>query len=195
MIRSHKSPDAFSRNLKDGKFLARFLNEDQTEIGFVIERAVTQLAALTADSSPAPEAIEQFNADHMRPHTFHLELIGLNQKRIPVFVEFPTGTTSDEMMIVIRLAREQLLDRLRRCDWCGIWFFAPKVWARFCSTQCQQEQFRSAPDFKKRNKKYQRDWFRKQASKNRELYRKDLTPKQVREFKRKHKEKRHGKKR
>jgi hypothetical protein len=70
----------------------------------------------------------------------------------------------DMGQIVLRLLDEGLLDRLRRCAQCGIWFFASVPKAKFHSTACRQENFRSTLEYKEKNRAYQRDWYRKLAT-------------------------------
>lgn len=148
--------------------------------------------ARIAISSEMDQRRRSFNA-LLEPHTWCLYLAGWNKKGTPVFVDMPTlDGSGDWMLCLIRLARAHLVDRLRKCAQCGVWFFALTPWAQYCSTPCRKTHFRSNPEFQKRNTKYQRNYFRKQCSVNKDHYRKGLSPAEVRELK---KGKRHAKKR
>jgi hypothetical protein len=196
--------------MKDGAHIADLLNLATTEPALrsecqAIEEMALELIALMEDVSRAPAywgmrrssdkninrgraerraRLEKFNAIHLRPHTWHVELTGWN-KGVPVFDDLPTSTTSTPSLMfnLIQLARAQLLDRLRKCAHCGIWFFAKKPWARCHNEQCRKAVTRSKPGFQEDNKEYQRLYFRDKLSVNQELYRKGYSPSEVRALK------------
>lgn len=203
--------------MKDGAHIANLLNLAATEPTLraecqAIEEMALELIALTEDVSRTPalwsarhssdeninrgraerrERLEKFNAIHLRPYTWHVELVGFG-KEGPSFCDLPTsiGGPTGLMFTMIQLARIQLLDRLRKCAHCSIWFFALKPWARCHDKLCAKALERSRPGFKKRNKEYQGEYFRNHLSVNQDLYRKGLDPKAVRAIVKSRKQKR-----
>jgi hypothetical protein len=199
--------------MKEGAILARFLNLASAEPllrseGHAVEQVASQLTALTEDAfrrrvklsseeiarrrAEREKKLEQFNA-LLRPHTWELQLVGWSDKGTPVFCDLPSSGTGAEMFILIQLARAQLLDRLRKCAKCGTWFFARRPRAKFCSTSCRKAEFRSTEEFQKQNEKYQKKYYRNKLSPNQEYYQKGLEPAEIRELKRKRKNRVKGK--
>jgi hypothetical protein len=101
--------------------------------------------------------------------------------------------------MIVDLATNGLLDRVRRCSHCQKWFFAKRADRFFCSAAHRQAVYKSTPEFKAKASKAQVIYYREQLSPNKDSYRKGLSPAAVRELKRQRKnrmkEKRHGKKR
>jgi len=209
--------------MEDGSSLARYLNRALAEPLLrssvqPVERIVLRLTAMTDEISrewaaftsrikPSPDGITRVRSEQLRqfnallePHTWHLYAVGWRRKgdrAVPVFCDMPTlGTDSmaDLMFSIIQLARAGLLDRLRKCAGCGIWFFARKPWAKFHSDACKKKTHRSTPEFKQKNKVDQRNYYRKTLSPYQRYYKKGLSPIEVRELLRS-KEKKRGKKR
>jgi hypothetical protein len=202
-------------SMKDGTHIAALLNLAATEPALrsecqAIEEMALELIALTEDVSRAPafwgmrhspdeeinrgrakrrERLEKFNAIHLRPHTWHVELTGWN-KGVPVFVDLPTSITSTPslMFTLVQLARVQLIDRLRKCAHCEIWFFALKPWARFHNELCRKAAARSEPGFQEKNRDYQRNYFRESLSVNQDKYRDGFSPSEVRALNKKRKD-------
>jgi hypothetical protein len=210
--------------MEDGRFLANYFNFANTEPrmrSFVepVKQVAVQLAAMTNEFSRAraafdagvrksaeeitrgraeqDEKLRQFNA-LLEPHTWHLYLVGWNGeggKAAPVFVDMPTlGTQADLMFRLIQIARAGLINRLRICAGCGIWFFARKPWGKFHSDACKKATNRSTPEFKEANKNFQRKYYREKLSPYQRHYKRGLSPADVRELSRP-KERKRAKKR
>ena len=62
-------------------------------------------------------------------------------------------TEDDAIIAIVDLAREGLLNRIRRCH-CKDWFFASNAHQKFCCTRCQQKYFRSSEDYKAGRRAY-----------------------------------------
>jgi predicted RNA-binding Zn ribbon-like protein len=59
----------------------------------------------------------------------------------------------------LQLASRGLLSRVRKCErpGCGVWFFARFTHARFHNARCQQQVFRSDPDWKRKRREYMKE--------------------------------------
>jgi hypothetical protein len=214
--------------MEDGAFLARTLNLAATEPLLqtrcdAIAQVASQLTAMTDEASrgfatPASgvkrslkkaarlraardEQIQQFNA-LLRPHTWHLELVGWTNedgRAVPAFVDMPTwerGNEATTMSMLVKLARAGLLGRLRKCERCSKWFFSRQPWGKFCGAACRKKHAHSTDDFKEQNRVYQGDHYRKFYSPNKKYYRKGWSPAEVREMlKKRRQEKHHAKRR
>jgi hypothetical protein len=66
-------------------------------------------------------------------------------------------TEEDAIICIVELAREGLLKDLRKCHHCGDWFFASFIHQKFCQKSCQQEHFRSSPEYKEARRVYMRN--------------------------------------
>jgi hypothetical protein len=191
--------------MKEGARIAALLNLSAKEPLLreecrAIEGMALELSALTEEVSSAMSSprrspgeiirrraerehrVEKFNATHLRPHTWTVELSGWREGT-PVFFDRPSAGKTTNLFTLIELARLQLLDRLRKCAHCGIWFFATKPWAIFHDTLCRKAAARSEPGFQERHRKYQGNYFRKKLSVNQKYYKAGLSPAQVRALK------------
>lgn len=69
----------------------------------------------------------------------------------------------DEMNAVFdmaQLAEEDLLSRIRTCDYCNRWLFARFLHQRFCSGgKCREKAFRSSPVEKEKRRKWARNYY------------------------------------
>jgi hypothetical protein len=63
---------------------------------------------------------------------------------------------SDAVMRLIELFQTRFLERVRKCEQCGTWFYSIRTDGRFCRQVCGQQHFRSRPDSKERRKLYMR---------------------------------------
>jgi hypothetical protein len=67
---------------------------------------------------------------------------------------------ADALLRILLLAQNGNVHRLRECDDCGLWFFARFKHARFCSTECQQRNYRRSPEWRERRNEYMREYYR-----------------------------------
>ena len=173
----------------DGKVIAFWLNQPDSEWAkpkekCAIEDLLSRLAEMMADVKrivPNPnlsprEAVKRINArealqakqmkpinDILRRYTWIVELVGIGREG-PCFVDFPAGIGSEALTAgtIIKLARVNLLDRVRKCAYgnCNKWFYATKTTKVYCSEKCQQDYNRSTPKFKERSRKYHKKYYR-----------------------------------
>jgi hypothetical protein len=68
----------------------------------------------------------------------------------------------DAVMRLIELSQSSYLDRVRTCKQCGTWFYAKFAHGRFCKVSCQQENFRTSEEFRKKRREYMREQRRKE---------------------------------
>ena len=68
--------------------------------------------------------------------------------------EIPFGE-SDAVFSSLRLAEQGYLDRLRKC-FCGKWLYSKFKHQLFCSTVCQQLNFRKTDEFREHRRKFMR---------------------------------------
>jgi hypothetical protein len=66
------------------------------------------------------------------------------------------------VLVVMKLARDEKLDRIRACKLDQRWFYAKLRHQVFCSEKCQQKAFRQSPDFKKYHAARMKSWRRQQ---------------------------------
>ena len=52
---------------------------------------------------------------------------------------------SDAVMRLIELFQTGFLERVRRCEQCGTWFYSIRTDGRFCRQACGQQHFRTRP--------------------------------------------------
>src|SRR5271157_3194381 len=64
---------------------------------------------------------------------------------------------------VMELARQRLLDRIRRCI-CGTWFFARFMHQRSCSDRCRHKNYEQSEEFKENRRTYMRSYSRLKTS-------------------------------
>jgi hypothetical protein len=204
----------------DGEWLARYFNlatayPQMRDRVAPLQEIVTRLSEMTAEvtrnwAELKPDATfsvsaheeterkkEDFNAP-LRAQTWHIELDGFierNGKAVPSFIELPSeGSEAGKMFRLIQLARAGLIDRLKKCAWCGIWFFARKSWAECHSKACYKAKTRSTEEFRERNRVDQVKYYRQKLSPYQRYYKKGLSPSEVRHLLRS-KEKNNAKKR
>jgi len=74
-----------------------------------------------------------------------------------------TVTESEAVGMLVSLAADGLLDRIRRCGWrgCEKWFIASRRDQRFCSESCKRKHQRSSPEFKAHRAEYMRKRYEK----------------------------------
>jgi hypothetical protein len=70
---------------------------------------------------------------------------------------------------LLHLADRGLIGRVRKCarNQCGKWFFAKFQHQRFHSTPCQQETFRSDPEWRRQRALYMKELRHKEAGRHR----------------------------
>ncbi len=178
MRRSKKPPDFFpyrsrSESLAEtGKFLAGWLNSDDGW-GYPKE---TQ-ARLT-------KLVERFR--ELREKALagtELRLVGFTSTGTPQFFNrYPGGVTEQGQTwaeMILTIARAGLIDRLRLCKQCKLWFFARRPESESCSKKCRQDYYRSKPEKKARHRNQASKHYREHLSPYSRYYRKGLSPKQV----------------
>lgn len=155
----------------DGKFLAGWLNEESA--GGFSKRAQRNIASLLdqllslkneKSSEKYQKALVPINAVLARyPRVFQFMRTVRRGIPVPGFVERPARTAENAywaLGIVIWLARMERLDRVRRCETCKIWFYAVVPKARFHSGDCRQAHHRATPEYREKNREYQRKYYR-----------------------------------
>jgi hypothetical protein len=158
---------------RDGQFLAHELNDSEVLKPEERERLTALLTNLSElseqarpEKSPNQQLMEEIN-EVLRRYKWVVELSGVSSNRF-FFTDTPVNELGFDFAgarlssVVIGLARHGLLDRVRRCqrEDCKRWFYANHPKKIFCSTDCQQADWRSTPKFKESNRKYQRDYYR-----------------------------------
>ncbi len=81
-------------------------------------------------------------------------------RRVVPFVAADT-VEGETLLIALRVSQKGVLDRVRKCPWCGKWFFARFQHQCFCQTKCQQEHFRDSDAWKEHRREWMRDYYRK----------------------------------
>jgi hypothetical protein len=191
--------------VKEGASLANFLNLSSTEPLLasqiaVVQQVLLKLIELTAEVKQGPkkylspkevsfaraewdDRLRHFNS-LLEPHTWNLHLIGWGPDGKPVFCDLPaSGFDTSVIFKLIQIARAGFIDHFKKCELatCGVWFFARKRWGRFHSAKCKREAGRSTEEFKEAHRNYQQQYYRNTLSPHQDLYRKGLSPKEVRE--------------
>lgn len=85
---------------------------------------------------------------------------------ILVTEDSPVALFSVQVRWVLQLIEEGAILRIRRCQQCGSWFFAHFSHQEFCSTKCRSKHLAGSEQFKEKRRKYMRDYYRKQKTKN-----------------------------
>ncbi len=88
-----------------------------------------------------------------------IHLAGIPMRGVP-------GDATEAAEIFFYLGQDGYLDRLRKCNACGKWFYARVIHKFSCSVACQQKYFRTSKEWKERRAKYMRDYRRLQATRN-----------------------------
>jgi hypothetical protein len=72
-------------------------------------------------------------------------------------------TESEAVGMLVSLAADGLLDRIRQCGWreCEKWYIASRRDQRFCSEPCKRKHQRSSPQFKAHRAEYMRKRYEK----------------------------------
>lgn len=98
----------------------------------------------------------------LRRYAWTVQLSSFGLEGRPIFTDHPTDAPEGCASIrsVIDLAKAGLLDRLRRCAYCRLWFFGIQSNAAYCSAPCRQQKYRSKPKVKARTRKYAREYYR-----------------------------------
>ena len=68
-----------------------------------------------------------------------------------------TLSERDAIRDVCELVPARYIERVKRCRHCGKWFYAIFRHKEFCKIQCQQNHYRTSPEWKEKRRK----WFRK----------------------------------
>jgi hypothetical protein len=198
-------PKASPAETSDGELLAFWLNgdgwgntvEDQqrlksllTELSNVREKSRGGMEIGESDLKPVNELLNQYPwilqvySSHPSP-TANRSLLS--------FLPRPAGRRDQGhawLSMLVELMSSGLLDRLRMCATCGYWFYARLPKAQYHSAACRQAHFRALPTYQGKNKTYQAQHYREHYSPNKKYYRQGLSPTEVRELKRKAKQRR-----
>lgn len=161
-----------SRSLKqnaahEGEFLAAWLSSDGWGYSKKAQRSIASLLEQLLSLKDKQKRKEQeaalvpINAI-LADYPWVLRALGSRHGR-PAFADWPTAPPEDfhwAMRTVVWLARIGLLDRVRRCETCRIWFYAQVPKARFHSDECRQAHHRSTPEYQEKNREYMRTYYR-----------------------------------
>jgi hypothetical protein len=160
-----------------GEHLAEWLNSEnafgcsdesrQRTLTFVL-----QLAALRENWRKGVKLEEKekdsINAA-LRRYPWVLQLQGISSAGVPGFAD--DESEGDEAQtyakMAIDLARAKLLDRLRKCARCQLWFFAKRLESEYCSRNCYRAHYRGTEKYKVLNRKHQRQFYKRHYSANR----------------------------
>jgi hypothetical protein len=100
---------------------------------------------------------------HLR--TFNEEVFKLTGDRTTDITQFQEHRTAAR---VIGLIQYNMLDLVRRCDYCNQWFLAKRhEWrtsGSFCRQKHQQAAWKQRPEWKEAHKQYQRKYYREVLS-------------------------------
>lgn len=73
---------------------------------------------------------------------------------------FVPSTEGEAALVIVALAKDALLDRIRNCKFCGTWFYARFKHQEFCQTGCQQKHYAANPEWQAHRRKYMRRYRR-----------------------------------
>ena len=89
---------------------------------------------------------------------------------ITVFAQGDTEAYSfceeDVVLRILELAKQGNLHRIRKCRYCGNWFFARVRHGNYCQRKCQQANFRTSEQFRAYRSIYMRQYRRDETSRN-----------------------------
>jgi hypothetical protein len=89
---------------------------------------------------------------------------------ITVFAQGDTEAYSfceeDVVLRILELTKEGNLHRIRKCRYCGNWFFARVRHGNYCQRKCQQANFRTSEAFLAKRRKYMRKYRRDEILRN-----------------------------
>jgi hypothetical protein len=178
-IKIHRVDKATRR---EGELLAARLNADTAgQEQDEIKNFLQQFAELTRDA----EQKDQLNASTERRHNRKMQIDSMNEvlRRYPRIVQLvhigkdgptffeafydvrDTGSEAhSQMRAILLLARMGLINRMRKCDRCGEWLFAGLPKSRFCGRKCQQAKWHTLPEVRKKDREKQREYYRKHLS-------------------------------
>ncbi len=80
--------------------------------------------------------------------------------------EFPTAHLGKQIGWVLQLFAQGSILRVRRCEECTKWYFAHISNQKFCSDSCRGKNFSQSESAKEHRRKYMRDYYKIQRSKN-----------------------------
>ena len=93
-----------------------------------------------------------------------------SQLPITVFAQGDTEAYSfceeDVVLRILELAKQGNLHRIRKCRYCGNWFFARVRHGNYCQRKCQQANFRTSKKFRAYRCGYMRQYRRDEISRN-----------------------------
>jgi hypothetical protein len=72
----------------------------------------------------------------------------------------------DVVLRILELAKQGNLHRIRKCRYCGNWFFARVRHGNYCQRKCQQANFRTSEAFLAKRRKYMRKYRRDETLRN-----------------------------
>ena len=72
----------------------------------------------------------------------------------------------DAVLRILELAKQGNLHRIRKCRYCGNWFFARVRHGNYCQRKCQQANFRTSEQFRAYRCKYMRQYRRDEISRD-----------------------------
>jgi hypothetical protein len=95
------------------------------------------------------------------PHHWGKEWSFVNTEQIEPFsweftsiTESQTGQELAAIRELEQLCKHDWLERFRRCERCGIWFYARKHFARFHSDECRQRKYQTSDQYRERRQQY-----------------------------------------
>jgi hypothetical protein len=103
------------------------------------------------------------------PQVFLARSYGMPPRLVQEFAPVAAGAMRrNAVSATCALVRYELLDRIRRCQRCGRWFFAKKSDSKYCSRNCQTKP---TEDNKRRKREYakRRYWREKELNQQAEL--------------------------
>lgn len=157
---------------QNGEFVAAWMNsadgwgaspEAQKRTISLVER-LGELRANAIKKLPVDEAEITAVNDSLQKYPWVLRVFVSPDQGKLGFLKFPAPGTEAEgqtwLRMVVQLMEAGLLDRLRRCAHCGIWFYANRPKGKFHSTACRQVYFRSTAEYREQNREYQRKYYK-----------------------------------
>jgi hypothetical protein len=74
---------------------------------------------------------------------------------------------ADAVLRIFQLAQNGYVDRLRECVDCRKWFFARFSHSRFCSSACQQRNYKRSPEWREHRNEYMRNYYKQNRQRKR----------------------------
>jgi hypothetical protein len=72
----------------------------------------------------------------------------------------PIALLSVQIRCILRLINDEAILKIRKCEQCAKWYFARISNQNFCSSACRGKHFSRTEAFKKKRRKYMRDYYR-----------------------------------